>query len=267
MPPAAALHTSVAPPMTARMLFDQLRRIVSPVIPWLRIRRRNVAVAVAGLVLIALGTALLTRPQDDPHREQLRTLEASTRAAREQATDVEAAVLAGPAHAEAERQSRTKRDERATADAAREAMLAANARGPATPVTPVASPPPSPPSVAPRDVRADIRAALQTYVRAIQTKDLALLRQVRAGLSEDEVRRWVRSFEIMRSRQVDLEVHDITVRADEAQVAGRRADVIVMQDGQRISTQSRFLYKLQRRGDGWVLHDLREMRTTPTARP
>jgi hypothetical protein len=109
-----------------------------------------------------------------------------------------------------------------------------------------------------QDPRAEIRALLNGYVRAVETKDLGLLRRVRSGLTEDELRRLRASFEITRSHKVDLRVYEIRVTGDEAEALGRREDVVVLNSGQRLSTETRFVYTLKRGTRGWVIHGIRE---------
>jgi hypothetical protein len=109
-----------------------------------------------------------------------------------------------------------------------------------------------------QDPRAEIRALLNGYVRAVETKDLGLLRRVRSGLTEDELRRLRASFEITRSHKVDLRVYEIRVTGDEAEALGRREDVVVLNSGQRLSTETRFVYTLKRGTLGWVIHGIRE---------
>jgi serine/threonine protein kinase/tetratricopeptide (TPR) repeat protein len=118
-------------------------------------------------------------------------------------------------------------------------------------------PAPPPPPTTP-DPRAQIRSRLGEYVKAIETKNLALLRQIRPNLGEAELRRWARFFDMTRSRKVGLTVQDIAVDGEKAQVTGRRVDVTVLDDGQRIEDETRFVYTLEHRRDGWVILGLRE---------
>src|SRR5919201_402294 len=115
-------------------------------------------------------------------------------------------------------------------------------------------------TASPADPTSAVRATLHPYVRAIETKDLALLRRVRPGLDEAEIGRWSRSFAITQSRKVQLVFHDIAVDGDRARATGRREDSVAMADGQRIHTETRFVYTLKRQGQGWVLDQLQESR-------
>jgi hypothetical protein len=127
------------------------------------------------------------------------------------------------------------------------------------PVAPAPVPPaPVAAAPSPADPRAQIRALLDGYVRAAETKDVELLRRIRPGLSDDEVRRVRASNEIKRSHKVDLRVYEITVTGDEAQAQGRREDVVVLSSGQRLQTETRFTYTLKRGARGWVISEVRE---------
>ena len=207
-------------------------------------------------------------------------------------------------YATAERQAASTREERTAADTAREAMLSAKRDaeqrgGDATaareqerkgddlygrlafkeaaagfrlatdgyarvkaPAPPVQAAPAQP---APADPRAEIRTVLNNYARAIESKDVTLLQRVRPTLRDDELNRWKRSFEITRSRKVDLRVLDITVTGAEAQATGRREDTTILHDGQRVSNETRFVAMLRRQGQGWVIQDLRETRESAPA--
>src|SRR4030095_7955961 len=95
-------------------------------------------------------------------------------------------------------------------------------------------------------------ALLDNYVRAVETKDVDLMRRVRPNLTEDELRR-VRKFnEIKKSHKLDLRVSDITINGDEAEADGLREDVVVLNTGERLQTETKFSYTFKRgsRGGG-----------------
>jgi hypothetical protein len=132
---------------------------------------------------------------------------------------------------------------------------------------PPAAPAPPPATATPAPAtgpRADIRALLDNYVRAVETKDVNLLRQVRPNLTEDELRRVRQSNEIKKSHKVDLRVFDITLNGDEATADGRREDVVVLSSGQRLQTETKFSYTLKRGPRGWVIDQVRESADQPT---
>jgi serine/threonine-protein kinase len=153
-------------------------------------------------------------------------------------------------------------------------VAAAPLAEPAMP-TSVASTPPEPPAStrshpeakagsAAADPQSEIRTSLGQYARAIETKDLRLLRRVRPGLTDDETRRWARSFEITRSRKVALQFYEISVDADQARAIGRRDDVVVMHDGRRLQTRTRFVCTLKRGDRGWVIEEFKDARESRT---
>ena len=104
------------------------------------------------------------------------------------------------------------------------------------------------------------------YVKAIETENMTLLRQVRPALTEDEVRRWVRTFEMTRSRKVNLTFAEVRVEGGRARVAGRRVDLLVLNDGQRLQSETRFVCTLVRREDGWVIQEFVESKDVGSER-
>jgi hypothetical protein len=130
------------------------------------------------------------------------------------------------------------------------------------PTTPV-SPPATTTSAAATGPRADIRAALDSYVRAVETKDVDLMRRVRPSLTDAEVQRLRQSNAIKQSHKVDLRVYEITVNGDEATADGRREDMVVLSSGQRLQTETTFSYTLKRGSRGWVIDQVRESADQP----
>jgi hypothetical protein len=200
-------------------------------------------------------------------------------------------------YGEAERLAQAKREQRTAADTARTQMVAAKQKAwtdapdfpraveaekqggamyaktsfaeaaasfrTATELFAKAVPPPDPPKApAPpptaSNPRTEVRATLDNYVRAVETRDIALLRQVRPGLTDEEINRTRASNEIKRSQKVDLKVDEITINGDEAQALGRREDVIILRDGQRLRQDLKFTYTLKRGPRGWVIQEARE---------
>jgi len=92
----------------------------------------------------------------------------------------------------------------------------------------------------------------------VETKDIGLLRQVRPGLTDEEISRTRASYEIKKSQKVDLKVDEITINGDQAQAVGRREDVITLKDGQRLRQDLKFTYTLKRGSRGWVIQEARE---------
>jgi len=175
---------------------------------------------------------------------------------------------------ESERQGGTQYSQNSFAEAAASFRVAADlyaktveppkpATPPAAPSAPATAAPsaPAPPSVA--NPRAEVRAAIDSFVRAIETRDIGLLRQVRPTLTDEEISRTRQLNEITRSRKVDLKVDEITINGDQAQAAGRREDVITFKDGQRLQSSFKFTYTLKRGSRGWVIQKVDEYADRP----
>ena len=260
-------------------------------------RPRLTALAVLTLAVVAV-TVVAWWPGPPPPDTQLEDLRRQVAEARTGAVETDAATLSSPtftdaehasAEAEqrldardragalvalrraeagyrrAEREAAARRLRRVEADATPQAIPAATAPQPAAiasvPPPPAAPRPAAPvPAPAPADAGAPVRAALADYARAIETKDLILLRRVRPGLDDDDLRRWARSFEITQSRKVSLRVQHLEVGADRAEASGRREDVVLFTSGQRLRTETRFVCTLVRGPQGWTIQDLRETR-------
>jgi hypothetical protein len=132
---------------------------------------------------------------------------------------------------------------------------------PVAPPPPVPAAPPAPPALP--NPRAEIRALLDNYVRAFETKDVDLMRRVRPGLTDDELRRVRATNEIKRSHKVDLRVYEITITGDEAKAQGRREDIVVLSSGQRLQTETSFAITLKHGSRGWVINEVRESADKP----
>jgi hypothetical protein len=153
--------------------------------------------------------------------------------------------------------------------------LATTAPAPAPPAVATPAPttktPPAPPVSSPATEtpapatgpRADIRTALDSYVRAVETKDVDLMRRVRPSLTDAEVQRLRQSNAIKQSHKVDLRVYEITVNGDDATADGRREDMVVLNSGQRLQSETTFSYTLKRGPRGWVIDQVRESANQP----
>jgi serine/threonine protein kinase len=108
------------------------------------------------------------------------------------------------------------------------------------------------PSLDPRD---EIRAVLNTYVRAFETKDGKLLQAVRPGLKPEDLRRYNNIWDMVASFRIVLKVEQIDIRGDTAEVKGRREDVLIMKDGRREAGggERAFTFTLKRGRPGWTI--------------
>jgi hypothetical protein len=62
-------------------------------------------------------------------------------------------------------------------------------------------------------------------------------------------------FNIERSRKIELKVYEISASGDQAQAKGRRYDSVVLNNGQRIKTETGFTFRLKRSSNGWVIEE------------
>ena len=160
---------------------------------------------------------------------------------------------------ESERQGSTQYAQNSFAEAAASFRAAADLYAKAVePAKPIDPPKAISPASSAANPRAEVRATLDSYVRAVETKDIGLLRQVRPGLTDEEINRTRASNEIKKSQKVDLKVDEIMINGDQAQAVGRREDVIILKDGQRLRQDLKFTYTLKRGSRGWVIQEARE---------
>ena len=118
---------------------------------------------------------------------------------------------------------------------------------------PAATPTPSAPAADSDEVA--IRRAVDTYERAIETKDVALFRSVRPGLSAEEERRLRASFEQVGRQQIEIRIDNIAVTGDAATVRLSRQDVVET-GGRSQTSRSTQTLRLARRAAGWIIVEL-----------
>jgi hypothetical protein len=129
------------------------------------------------------------------------------------------------------------------------------------PALPAAAPPPTvtapkPPAETAAADEAAIRRVIDTYGRAIESKDLALFRSVKPNLSPAEERRLQEGFRAVSSQRVTLTVTAIDRQGPVASVTVRRRDIIDA-GGRRQTVESQQRLSLERSGSGWVITDIR----------
>ncbi|HXJ84295.1 MAG TPA: protein kinase [Candidatus Methylomirabilis sp.] len=103
------------------------------------------------------------------------------------------------------------------------------------------------------DSQDEIREVLRQYSRAFETKDLALLQQVRPALPAAELARYRATFDQVRSYRLALQVDSVTVKGDEAEAKGHREDVIVTGNGETVRYPGEFRFRLKRMNDRWTI--------------
>jgi len=105
------------------------------------------------------------------------------------------------------------------------------------------------------DDEAAIRRAIATYVRAIESKDVALFRAIKPNTSTEEQRRIEDGFRAVTSQKVAVRVLGIERRGSDALVRLRRTDTIDAGGRQR-STETEQTMTLTRSSTGWVIRDI-----------
>jgi hypothetical protein len=126
-------------------------------------------------------------------------------------------------------------------------------RAAAVPTTAATTAPPT--TSAPTRVQdeAAIRQVLADYERALETKNLALFREVKPNLSAGEEKSLTDAFRTTDSQQVEMTVNSIAIDGDSATVNVARHDIIVIrgrsQDG-RSRPQS---FVMSKAGGKWVI--------------
>jgi hypothetical protein len=163
--------------------------------------------------------------------------------------------LEGAAGAYEAASSYLERARRELADAqARRAREEEEVRRTAAARTSTPAPAPATTSASSREQEeAAIRQVLASYERAIETKDLALFRDVKPNLSASEEKVLTDAFESADSQQVELTVSAVAIEGDSATVNVSRRDIIVVrgrsQDGK--SRPQKFL--MSKSGGKWVI--------------
>jgi len=126
-------------------------------------------------------------------------------------------------------------------------------------------PAPAPPVIVPAtsgrpaapDSASEIREMLHLYSRVFESKDLALLQQVRPGIRPEELSRYRDVFDRTRSYKLNLKVDSIKVDADEAEARGRREDVVVTSNGETVRTPGEFRFRFKRSNNRWTIDAVR----------
>jgi serine/threonine-protein kinase len=123
---------------------------------------------------------------------------------------------------------------------------------------PATAPPPTSAAAAPApaerpDQGVEIRGVIDRYRRAIESRDLELLRQVRPGLGPPELARLRQVFQESRQHALELRIDDVKVGDADAEVTGRRRDTVVGRDGQTFHNEGSVVFRLRRTPTGWVI--------------
>jgi len=100
---------------------------------------------------------------------------------------------------------------------------------------------------------AAIRQLLADYERALETKNLALFREVKPNLSASEEKRLTDAFRTTDSQQVELSVNSIVIEGDSATVNGTRRDVIIARGRSQNGDSHPQSFVLSRTGGKWTI--------------
>ena len=125
---------------------------------------------------------------------------------------------------------------------------------PPEPTPPAATPPAqtqAAPSVAESDDAA-IRRVIQTYKRAIETKDIALFRSVRPNLTRAAETVLMNSFKQIDSQQIDLRVENLRIDGRTASAQIVRRDTLVTAGRRQVENSTQTL-RFQKTDAGWFI--------------
>ena len=128
------------------------------------------------------------------------------------------------------------------------------ATAPPEPTPPAAIPPAetqAAPSVAESDDAA-IRRVIQTYKRAIETKDIALFRSVRPNLTHAAETVLMNSFKQIDSQQIDLRVESLRIDGRTASAQIVRRDTLITAGRRQVQNSTQTL-RFQKTDAGWFI--------------
>jgi serine/threonine protein kinase len=100
---------------------------------------------------------------------------------------------------------------------------------------------------------AAIRQALADYERAVETKNIALFREVKPNLSGTEEKRLTDAFRNTDSQQVELTVNSIAIQGDAATVNVTRRDIIIVRGRSQNGDSRPQSFVLSKAGGKWVI--------------
>jgi len=94
---------------------------------------------------------------------------------------------------------------------------------------------------------------LADYERAIETKNIALFREIKPNLSAAEEKRLTDAFRNTDSQDVEITVNTIVIEGDSATVAVTRRDIIVVRGRTQNGNTRPQSFVLSRAGGKWVI--------------
>jgi serine/threonine protein kinase len=100
---------------------------------------------------------------------------------------------------------------------------------------------------------AAIREVLAGYERAVETKNLALFREIKPNLSATEEKRLSDAFKNTDSQQVELTVNSIAIQGDSATVSVTRRDIITVRGRAQNGDSRPQSFVFSKAGGKWVI--------------
>jgi hypothetical protein len=97
-----------------------------------------------------------------------------------------------------------------------------------------------------------IRKVLETYVRAVEAKDMQMFRTVKPNLSEEEEKRARAAFKSIQSQVVKMNVLSLEVKEGKATVKVSRRDTI---NGSIVSSFPQ-TFSMAKETAGWTIQDI-----------
>jgi hypothetical protein len=93
---------------------------------------------------------------------------------------------------------------------------------------------------------------IQTYKRAIETKDIALFRSIRLNLTRAEEAVLMNSFTQIDSQQIDLRVDNLRINGRTASAQVVRRDTLVTAGRRQVQNSTQTL-RFQKTDTGWFI--------------
>jgi len=123
----------------------------------------------------------------------------------------------------------------------------------AAPTTAVTTAPPATSAPTRAQEEAAIRQVLGTYERAIETKNIALFREIKPNLSANEEKRLTDAFRNTDSQDVEITVNSIAIEDDSATIGATRRDIITVRGRSQDGNSRPQSFVLSRTGGKWVI--------------
>jgi len=123
----------------------------------------------------------------------------------------------------------------------------------ATPTTAATTAPPTTSAPTRAQEEAAIRQVLADYERALETKNIALFREVKPNLSPNEEKRLTDAFRTTDSQDVQITVNSIAIEGDNATVGVSRHDIITIKGRSQDGNTRPQSFVLSRAGGKWVI--------------